>query len=170
MADEDDSTASWSFVSRPGQDVKREEEQEQPEAAPALELVLRNLRDSVGVAKAVDKSHVCLTVTARELPDEAKRAAVDIMIALDVSGSMQGNKLALCKETLTQLVRLLSAKDRFGLITYDSHAQLDFALRKMTPDNKSAALRIVQKLNTRGRTNIQFGHRTRVSGTPRHYY
>lgn len=54
-------------------------------------------------------SQICATVKASELPagDEFARASVDIVVALDVSGSMRVEKLDLCKMTLNLLLREL---------------------------------------------------------------
>jgi len=142
IATEAESTSAWSLVPGKGNHEK------------ALTLLLRNLHDTVGLRATKTSSYVCLTMLARQLEDEGKRAAVDIIIALDVSGSMAGNKLDLCKLTLKQLIRLLSSEDRFGLITYDYRAQVDFLPSKMTPENKAFALQKIEGLRTRGATDI----------------
>jgi von Willebrand factor type A domain len=124
------------------------------EEDPALQTAVRSLHSSIGAGIAEPVStHVCYTVTARSLQEE-QRAAVDILVALDVSGSMTGEKLQLCKRTLQQLLRLLSSEDRFGLITYATRSTLDFPLHKMTAEHKAAALSKVQGLQTRESTNI----------------
>jgi Mg-chelatase subunit ChlD len=124
------------------------------EEVSALQTAFRCLHSSIGANIAAPVStHVCWTVTARRLPEE-QRAAVDIMVALDVSASMTGRKLQLCKRTLQQLLRLLSDDDRFGLITYATRSTLDFPLRKMTTESKAAALLMVHSLVARDGTNI----------------
>jgi Mg-chelatase subunit ChlD len=136
----DDSSSSWSMMNE--------------DAGPALQTTFRCLHSTVGATIAAPLStHVCWTVTARSLAEE-QRAAVDIMVALDVSGSMNGQKLELCKRTLRQLLRLLSGQDRFGLITYASSAVLNVPLGKVTAEHKAMALSTIQGVRARDNTNI----------------
>jgi hypothetical protein len=57
----------------------------------------------------------CATIQASAMASDQTRAPVDIVVALDVSASMHGEKLKLCKETVQ---RLLTPRDRFGLVTF----------------------------------------------------
>ena len=120
--------------------------------------------DTVGL-DAVDPStgkkfvtdHVCVNVKASDTTEgeEDDRAAVDIMVALDVSGSMQsGSKIELCKKTLETLVRFLLPQDRFGLVTYASDARIDLPLQRLTPQYKEKCFQTIRNLYTRGCTNI----------------
>lgn len=137
---ETESTGSWSILDH---------------EVPALKETFRCLHSSIGanLESSIEKTHVCFTLTARRLP-EHERAAVDIMIALDVSASMSGKKLALCQKTLHQLLRLVSSQDRFGLITYATSSRLELPLTKMTAENKATALEKIRALRTRDATNI----------------
>jgi von Willebrand factor type A domain len=96
----------------------------------------------------------CATNQASSMESDDNRAPVDIVVALDVSGSMQGEKLALCKETVQRLLQFLTPRDRFGLATFDTNAQLDFSLQYMTPEKQAAALQIIRRVTYRGSTNI----------------
>lgn len=120
-----------------------------------LKLTVIPSHYSVGMESAQTTVHVCANIRAYELPDDDNaRAPVDIVVALDVSGSMEGDKLKLCKVTLEQLLRMLLPGDRFGLISYDSTAQIDIAAQYMTEENKKMALDKIRALHTRGSTNI----------------
>jgi len=81
-------------------------------------------------------------------------ASVDIVVALDVSGSMGGSKLQLCKRTLELLLRTLGTGDRFALVTYASDVRVDIPVREMNETNKVSAIETVKGLTTRGCTNI----------------
>jgi von Willebrand factor type A domain len=96
----------------------------------------------------------CATIQASSMESDDTRAPVDILVALDVSGSMQGEKLKLCKETVQRLLQFLTPRDRFGLVTFDTNAQLDFSLQYMTPEKQAAALQIIRRVTYRGSTNI----------------
>lgn len=130
-------------------------------SASALFLKVNPRHDVVGLDNQTSRTitQVCATVTACKLPEENEdaRAPVDITVALDVSGSMSGNKLDLCKATLELLLRELRPCDRFGLITFSDDARLDIPTRKISSEGKQTALDKIKKLCTRGCTNISGG-------------
>ena len=97
---------------------------------------------------------ICASMRARSLPEETKRASVDIMVALDVSGSMQGDKLALCKKTLELLLRQCGELDRFGLVSYSDDAVTEIPMTPMTPANRDAAWHKIQGLRVDNSTNL----------------
>jgi uncharacterized protein YegL len=120
---------------------------------PALTLSVSPRHDSIGLGTNLTTTQVCATIKARDLPDE-QRAPVDIVVALDVSGSMTGNKLQQCKKTLELLMRVLLPRDRFGLVSFACEAILEIPAQNMTTQNKEAALQKIKALHTRGTTNI----------------
>lgn len=126
---------------------------------PSLSLKVIPRHESIGIDATVNSTEFCATVTAKEIPedDDSMRAPVDIMVALDVSGSMNGSKLDLCKTTLALLLRELRASDRFGLISFGSDVKLEIPLRKLTQANKDHALAKIKSLKTRGCTNMSGG-------------
>jgi Ca-activated chloride channel family protein len=95
-------------------------------------------------------------VKAADVDDE-KRAAVDIIVALDVSGSMSGRKIEDCKITLQLMVRSLTSLDHFGLITYSQRAQVTFPACKMTTENKERAFQVIEMIRAGGGTNLSAG-------------
>jgi len=131
------------------------------ESVPTLELKVTPRHDAVGIDNPATRTNqVCATVAARELPEENEedeRSSVDITVALDVSGSMNGAKLDLCKATLELLLRELRPRDRFGLVTFSNDARLDIPTRKLTPEGKRAVLDRIKNLHVRGMTNISGG-------------
>jgi len=127
-------------------------------AAQTLDLNIAPLHDSIGMDSRKTETQFCATITACDIPDDdSARAPVDIMVALDISGSMEGKKLNLCKETLSLLLRELTARDRFGLVTFGSDARIEISSKKMTKDNKDVALAKIKKLHTSGCTNMSGG-------------
>ena len=75
----------------------------------SLSLKLTPRYDVIGTHVHKKSTQFCATVTARDLPDDdSARAPVDIVVALDVSSSMSGAKLELCKTTLSLLLRELN--------------------------------------------------------------
>jgi len=125
----------------------------------ALRPTINAKHDTIGLGASMESTQFCTTVTARSLPedDDSARAPVDIVVALDVSGSMTGRKLELCKDTIELLLRELRSQDRFGLVTFGDEAKLEIPARKLTKENKESALTKVKALRTHGCTNMSGG-------------
>jgi Mg-chelatase subunit ChlD len=83
-----------------------------------------------------------------------KRAPLDLILALDISGSMAGSKLKLLKEAVKLIMNQLNDKDRISIVTFNNRAQRITPLQLLTTYNKG---KITQKLNSvkaSGGTNI----------------
>ncbi|KAL7544078.1 hypothetical protein ACHAXR_013509 [Thalassiosira sp. AJA248-18] len=153
---------------------------------PSLEFSVAPHRASIGLRSCEFVSQICATVKACELPsgDAFARAPVDIVVALDVSGSMASTtetfscyqlsyrtsqiltvdftlssfqrveKLDLCKTTLNLLLRELHHNDRFCLISFSDEAKIEVPMLKVNDEQKLKAMHTIQHLHVRGRTNI----------------
>jgi von Willebrand factor type A domain len=135
----------------------------------ALTLIPKN--NAVGVDSTCSTTQICATMKARKLPEGADRTPVDIIVALDVSGSMRGDKLNLCKQTLELLLRHLLPQDRFGLITFSSDASVVVPLQLMTNEKKEETLTKIKLLRATYTTNISAAiglsfQELRTVGTP----
>jgi hypothetical protein len=84
----------------------------------------------------------------------SSRAPLDLVTALDVSGSMAGSKLALLKRAMSFLIDALGPSDRLSVIAFSSTAWRLFPLRKMTAFGKQQSLQAVSSLVANGGTNI----------------
>jgi len=124
-----------------------------------LDLKITPRHDTIGLQNTNAETHFCATIMAQSLPedDDSTRAPVDIVVALDVSGSMDGRKLELCKETVALLLRELGVRDSFGLVTFGSEATVQIPMQKLTTDGKARAIDKVKKLRTEGCTNLSGG-------------
>mmetsp|Transcript_3916 Transcript_3916/g.8851 ORF Transcript_3916/g.8851 Transcript_3916/m.8851 type:complete len:494 (+) Transcript_3916:114-1595(+) len=129
---------------------------------PTVQLVVRSRQNVIG-RDAVDTktTEVCATLQACDLAneddDDESRAPVDILVSLDVSGSMAGSKLELCKETLQMLLRQLKKDDRFGLVTFSTVAHLHLPLRRLDKKHLRDALDSIRALRASGATNLSGG-------------
>jgi len=71
---------------------------------PALLVSTSPKHDVGGLGSGLSKTQACVNMKAWDLPDDdSQREPVDIVVALDVSGSMTGEKLNLSKKTLDLL-------------------------------------------------------------------
>lgn len=120
----------------------------------SLTLNVTPRHNVVGLESTTVTTQVCATLQARELPDDVQRASVDIMIALDVSGSMSGDKLDLCKTTLEILLRQLTSEDSFGLVSFSGTAVLEIPAMRLTDSARKVAFSKIKLLRTRSSTNL----------------
>lgn len=88
-------------------------------------------------------------------PMDAARLPVDMVLVLDVSGSMSGLKLSQMKDAAGQVVRALNGDDRLGLVIFSSDASTPWTgLRAMDAAGRADAAREIDALLAGGGTNI----------------
>ena len=79
----------------------------------------------------------------------------DLVVAVDVSGSMSGDKLAQAKSAVGQLLGSLHEGDRFRLVAFESGVRrFDAGWTDATADGRRRAVEWVNALETGGGTNI----------------
>lgn len=79
----------------------------------------------------------------------------DLVVAVDVSGSMSGDKLAQAKSAVGQLLGSLHEGDRFRLVAFESGVRrFDAGWTAATADGRRRAVEWVNALETGGGTNI----------------
>ena len=153
-------------VSSNNDNTKSQESGEDISIVPSLSVKLTPKHSTIGSQASHTSTNFCTTVYARDLPEDdddevqtssSKRAPVDIVVALDISGSMSGTKLKLCKETLKILLRELGSKDRFGLVTFSDEAKIQISPRNVTTEFKESAMQKIMSLTTEGCTNLSGG-------------
>jgi Ca-activated chloride channel family protein len=101
------------------------------------------------------KGHFMLLLSPRaQLPKDHIQPR-DLVLVLDVSGSMAGNSIIQAKKALRFLLDRLGPKDRFGLITFsDTANQYGPGLWEGTADNVGRAKHWVHGIEAVGGTNI----------------
>ncbi|KAK9664041.1 hypothetical protein RND81_14G015700 [Saponaria officinalis] len=90
------------------------------------------------------------------------RVPVDVVVVVDVSGSMTGDKLSVLKRDVKILIRHLTPRDRLSIIAFSSTARHLFPLRLMNDAMKTQAIQAVDSVSTYGGTNIGEGLRKGV--------
>lgn len=96
-----------------------------------------------------------MNLNSKEVELKDKRSAIDIIMVLDVSGSMGGKKIKLLKETLFFILKELNEKDRFGLVLFSDQSRLEIPLVYTTKDNKKMITKKVKAIRTGGGTNLK---------------
>lgn len=116
-------------------------------------------RNSTAVAQAV--CHLEAASEDAVLSPEAlaakKRPGLDLVAVIDVSGSMQGEKLRLVAASLEFIVNQLRADDCLGLVTFDSNVNVALAPTKMDGSGRDKAQRAIQQLHSGSCTNLSGG-------------
>jgi len=118
---------------------------------PSLSLSFTPKHAHIGQQADIDETLVCATLQAAP---SSTRAPIDLVVALDISGSMNGSKLQLCQATLRLLLPLLQTTDRFGLVSYSQLACLEIPLGFCTEVHVQKCLETVNQLRSLGSTNI----------------
>lgn len=83
--------------------------------------------------------------------------ASDIVVVVDTSGSMEGQKLQFAKQALYGLFERLSDQDRFSLVEYNYSARILVPLSYATPYNKERFVAATHGLVADGSTNMSDG-------------
>lgn len=111
---------------------------------------------SLGRNTSWDKFAVLVDAKA---PADVARAPLDLVTVLDVSGSMQGQKLELLKHAMCFVIDQLGPADRLSVVTFSDTASRLTRLTRMSVAGKAAAKVAVASLVHVAATNIADGLR-----------
>jgi Ca-activated chloride channel family protein len=88
--------------------------------------------------------------------------AKDVIVVLDTSGSMEGEKIEQAKGALRSILDRLNTGDRFTIVEFSTGVRT-FSNELLSPDQAPAALDWVQNLQATGGTDINGGLQTALS-------
>jgi uncharacterized protein YegL len=97
--------------------------------------------------------HLDLILNAPERREQ-KRIPLHLILAVDCSGSMSGNKLTQVKSTINKLVDHLTENDTLGVIKFSQQAWEVLKAIPMTGENKTLAKNKVGEIQEMGMTNL----------------
>jgi Ca-activated chloride channel homolog len=102
---------------------------------------------------------LALTLTASEpvYTEDSEKHAVDLVVVLDRSGSMNGRKITDARRAVQQLMGNLSPRDRLALVAYDNTAARLSGLLPMTAGNRHELSAVVSGIQPGGGTNLGGG-------------
>jgi uncharacterized protein YegL len=78
-------------------------------------------------------------------------------IVLDTSGSMQGNPIIYCKNTIEFIINNLKKKDKICIITFNSDVDELISLTNINEENKERLIKKVNNIECSGCTNLSGG-------------
>lgn len=90
-------------------------------------------------------------------PDAFERPDLNLAVAIDVSGSMSGEKLDLSKDALLEVVDQLGPKDTMSLVTYGSRAKVAQGPTPMDAAGRTKMRQAVRDMKARGSTAMEKG-------------
>lgn len=117
-----------------------------------IDYGLENIRTS-SANKSFNLSNDMSSASIRDIFLSTKRNT-NILLAVDTSSSMDGEKLELVKQAIYKFISNIgSDEDRFGLIRFDSHVEVLVRLKSLSV-NRNDLLNAVKKLYSRGNTAL----------------
>jgi Ca-activated chloride channel family protein len=113
--------------------------------------------DSIGasVVSHVDsegQGHFML-LAAPGIDDSTEIVAKDVIVVLDTSGSMEGEKIEQAREALLYVLEHLNPEDRFTIVEFSTGAR-EFSNELLSPSETEEAAEWVQRLEATGGTDI----------------
>ncbi|XP_010472261.1 PREDICTED: uncharacterized protein LOC104751906 isoform X2 [Camelina sativa] len=107
----------------------------------------------VASGKGYETCSVVMKVKSPPFPTargSARRAPVDLVIVLDVSGRNSGEKLETMKRTMRIVISSLRDTDRLSIVAFSSSSKRLSPLRRMTANGRRSARRIVDIVTVPG--------------------
>ncbi|XP_021275381.1 uncharacterized protein LOC110410110, partial [Herrania umbratica] len=116
----------------------------------ARNVEVRLLREAamVAVGRSYESYVVVMKVHAPTVTRGVKRAPIDLVTVLDVSGS--GMRLQMVKRAMRLIISLLSETDRLSIVVFSSSSKRLMPLKKMSSNGRRSARRIVDALGSNG--------------------
>lgn len=113
------------------------------------------LERSVVAFEAQEFRAVLSVVAPHEQGDQ--RAPLNLVAVLDKSGSMQGEKIRLVKQTMIFMLRYLCEKDSLGIVEYGSDVKVTCPLTRCDAAGRERLKAAVEKIQISGQTNLSGG-------------
>ena len=117
-------------------------------AAPAHRNVERHILVTLRTPKEVP---------AGEMPPSRQRPPISFTAVLDVSGSMQGEKIVQAREAVRQAVRYLRSGDVFSLVTFSSDVACPFEPIKVNEKTRQEVEALLDTIHAGGMTALDGG-------------
>ena len=98
-----------------------------------------------------------ININSPQPKEGEKKCNADLICVIDISYSMDGEKIDLVKKSLKILVKLMDKNDRLALILFGSKASIYFDLDYMADGKKQNLIKKIDEINASGGTDILSG-------------
>jgi Ca-activated chloride channel family protein len=138
-------------------------------AQPSPPVSASSEADRVTIDAALSRTHVlkggqgevsvALTISAENIIPAAGEdmVPVDLVVVLDRSGSMNGQKLSDARRAVIYLLERLGPKDRLSVVTYSDRVDVLFPLVQVNSSSRERLKALVRTITARGGTNLGSG-------------
>lgn len=103
-----------------------------------------------------EEVNVLVELIAPVLASELDRAPASLVVVLDRSGSMDGERLVAARQALCALVDRLDPRDRFGVVAFDDRVELVIPAAPVI--DKAVIKTAIQGVTARGSTDLSAGY------------
>ncbi len=112
--------------------------------------------NTLNFQKAGEDGYYLMALKTPEVSEQAKALPKDVVLVVDTSGSMSGEKLQQAKEALKFVINRLHPQDRFGLLQFNTDVSaFNSEMQQASAPQKQKALDYVDALNADGSTNLE---------------
>lgn len=123
-----------------------------------VEFRLDGLHAKIRSSDAPQTIPVMVTVGAKDVDLGKQRLGLDVVMIIDISGSMSGEKIKLVVETLLFIIDEMQETDRLSLIAFDNVSEILTSLTPMTAKAKEEfKKKVLERIKSRGDTDIRKG-------------
>ena len=109
-----------------------------------------------------------ITLEAPVAQNHADRLGQTLIVVVDRSGSMQGERLAAVRSSLHSLVERVRAQDTFGIVSFDGHARIEVPTRKFNDHHAPTVHGLIESIQAGGSTDLSGGYLLGLSEARRH--
>ncbi len=120
------------------------------DAALSRNKVLQGGQGEVSVALTINAENIVPAIEADMMP-------VDLVVVLDRSGSMNGQKLYDAGQAVIHLLNRLGPQDRLSVVTYSNNVEVLFPLVQVNSTSRERLKARVQTITASGGTNLGSG-------------
>ncbi|GMI67982.1 embryo sac development arrest 40 [Hibiscus trionum] len=113
-----------------------------------VEVRLSQEAAMVAAGRSYESYVVVMKVNAPIVTHGLKRAAIDLVTVLDISGSAM--RLQMVKRAMRSIISLLNEKDRLSIVIFSSSSKRLLPLKRMSSGGRRSVRRIVDALGSNG--------------------
>ncbi|CAD8203337.1 unnamed protein product [Paramecium pentaurelia] len=114
-------------------------------------------QNSIQIQEYTQILPVVLQIQSIKSQLKKQRANIDLMCVVDVSGSMEGEKIKLVQNSLRYIQKILNPTDRIALVSFATQAGINLQWTRNHALNKSNIKKAIQNIRIRDSTNIASG-------------